>query len=243
MSPYEAASRIAQTAGLAAALLYAAGALELVADLRAAGVSAADVFPIIPIEQHLARALELLVSPRGLLIALLLVVTSVVLDAMSHRRGHGEGEPEGLAARVSRAPWAAVVLLAAAYLVLLFLRPIVCAQQAASVAGLYGLTRMRPGRQVAVSTRVLAIMFGLLFGFVLREYLTPQPLPQASVVLEGGAPIHGRFIAVVDNSWYLASTSGAVIAGGEKHVVSAQIVPPQQGHDWKDATLPGLLGG
>lgn len=241
-SPEETFRRIAQNAGIAVALLYAGGALDLVADLRGNGVSVVDVFPIIPIEQHMARSVELLVSPRGLALGALLVATLLVFEALARRR-RGEAGGGGLVGWVRRQPLPAVVALLAVYIALFFFRPLVVAQQTISLAAIYMLTRWRGGRPVAVSTRMVVIICALLVGFVARSYLLPRPLPRAEVQVEGGAAVSGLFVAVVGNSWYLAQPNGVMAVVGEKHVITARVVPRPDSRGWKEATLPGLLGG
>ena len=244
-SAQKALARVAQNAGLGAAMLYAAGALDLAASLQGAGLSAmqvTQVFRLIPIEQHFARSVGLLVSPRGLLLVALLIATSFVLDAALYRREAGQGEPQGIVARLSRAPRPAVVLLVAAYVALLFLRPGALAQQAFSLLILYGLTRLTPGARIALSTRVLAIGFALLVGFVVREYAFPRPLPQAEVVVEGAAPVRGLLAADVDGTLYMVVAPGVMRIVSAHYAVTTRVVTRERRRDWKESTLPGLLG-
>jgi hypothetical protein len=238
----EALRRLAQNTGLLAALLYAAGALDLVANLREAGVAVTEVFPIIPIDEHLARSVGLLVSPSGLLLAFLLVATTFVLDALTHRRGAWEGKPRRIVAWLSARARPAAVLLVAAYVALLFFRPLLVVQQAVSLLALYAVTRVRPGATIAVSTRMLAIGFALLVGFVVRSYALPQPLPRAEVMVEGATPVRGLYVAVVGDSWYVAVTPGVIRVVGEQHLITARLVSRERRRDWTEYTLPGLLG-
>jgi hypothetical protein len=234
--------RLAQNSGLLVALLYAAGALDLMGNLRGSGVDVTEVFPIIPIDEHLARSVGLLVSPRGLLLAFLLLATTFVLDALSQRRGAGDGEPRGIVAWLSRQPLPAIVLLVVAYVALLFFRPLMVVQQACSLFALYTVTRVRPGATMAVSTRMLAIVFALLLGFVVRSYALPEPLPRAEVMVEGPTPVRGLYVAVVGDNWYVAVRPGVIRVVGEQHLVTARLVSREHRRDWTEYTLPGLLG-
>jgi hypothetical protein len=241
-SAQETFRRLAQNTGLLAILLYAAGALDLVADLRGSGVESAEVLPVIPIEEHLARSLALLVSPSGLLLGLLLVATTFVVDALSHPRGRREAELGRIAARLPRHRRPAIILLVAAYVALLVFRPLLVAQQVVSLLTLYAVTRGRPWARIAVSTKMLAIGFAVLFGFVMRAYALPDPLSRAEVVVEGAAPVRGLYVAVVGGNWYIAVTPGELRVVGEQHLITGRLVSPERRRDWRDYTLPGLLG-
>jgi hypothetical protein len=241
-SAQEAFRRLAQNSGLLVALLYVAGALDLVGNLRGSGVDVTEVFPIIPIEEHLARAFGLLVSPQGLLLAVLLFATTFVLDALSQRRGAGDADPRRIVAWLLRQPLPAIVALVVAYVALLFFRPLMVVQQACSLLALYTVTRVRPGARMAVSTRMLAIVFALLLGFVVRSYALPEPLPRAEVIVEGSPPVRGLYVAMVGDSWYVAPRPGVIRAVGEQHFITGRLVSREHRRDWIEYTLPRLLG-
>jgi hypothetical protein len=59
-------------------VVYATGAIVRAAELEEAGVAAADAFPLIPIEQHLARGIQVLVSPEAIGFYVGLLVCSVL---------------------------------------------------------------------------------------------------------------------------------------------------------------------
>ena len=77
---------IASNAGLAVGVLYAVGALRLLADLRGAGVATGEAFPLIPVEDHLSRGLQILFSRTGLVLAFLVIASTFVYEELAERR-------------------------------------------------------------------------------------------------------------------------------------------------------------
>jgi hypothetical protein len=241
---------VASNAGLALGVLYALGALSLLAELRGAGVATTAAFPLIPIEDHLSRGLDILFSRTGLLLAFLLIASTFVFEELAERRQAKAGEgraaaPGGIRRWVSENPRLSVALLVAAYAALLVWRPILVGQQlvAMTVAflALSAVSHFARGAKLATSTRVLVTALGVATGFVARGYAFPAPLPLAEVTVLNAPSVKGEFIGIVDNAWYLAPRRGVIEAVGDRYVVTGRIMPRERAHDWQRRSLPELL--
>jgi hypothetical protein len=249
-APTPVAARLQQIVGAASGaigLVYALGALARLGELIRGGVDVTVAFPIIPVEQHLARGVQILLQPAGLLYLAILIAAALVyqtlLEPPQPAGGKGEGRLGSVKGWLRANPRLAAAAFVLVFAVVLVVRPLVAAQWLVGTAVMLcslALIRLRTGGAVAVTTRVLLILFGAVCGLVFRGYVAPLPLDRVEVTVEGHAPVNGRFVAVVDNSWYLQGGTGVLEEVGDKHAVAARVTHVPR-HGWSEKTLPGIL--
>ena len=244
-------------------VIYAVGAVTRSAELSRAGVPVTVAFPLIPTSQELARGIQIFVSPGVLILVLILAASLVLFDVFSiGSQGVSEptGRQAGRQARVDswfrkphRMPvFVAVLLLVLAGLILW--RPLLIATLSLAILAVVLVLMLaapegkrqsvfRRGQRLKISPilGVAALVLGVSVALVFTELIDPQPLPQATLVIERGAPISGPLIAIADGNWYIRNPGHQVRAVDARTVRSALIVATRRRRRPFDESLFQLI--
>lgn len=240
-------------------VIYAVGAVTRSAELSRAGVPVTVAFPLIPISQELARGIQIFVSPGVLILVLILAASLVLFDVFSIG-SQGVSEPTGRQAKVDRwfrkphrmPVFVAVLLLVLAGLILW--RPLLIATLSLAILAVVLVLMLaapegkrqsvfRRGQRLKISPilGVAALVLGVSVALVFTELIDPQPLPQATLVIERGAPISGPLIAIADGNWYIGNPGHQVRAVDARTVRSALIVATRRRRRPFDESLFQLI--
>ncbi len=239
------------------ALVYAIGAIARSAELNHAGVQVATAFPLIPIEQDLARGVQVAVQPSVVIDVLLLsasLALFVVADELRTHRQATRPKQNVDAERPERQRSNAVQIgLVASGLGILTYAVLSTPVQfgAAAVGGvaagfvlfmaLPSGRRFRPRVRFSPALVVISFAVGLGAASLCLELVDPAPLPSVSIETAGGGRTTGLLVTFADGTWYVAEPKHQLVAVDSRQVLRATILPGHRSH-LRQESLVHLLG-
>jgi hypothetical protein len=232
-------------AALFLGVLYGVGALSRSAELHHAGVPVSVALPLIPLAQELGRGIQIFVQPIVLLLAPILAVAFVAWDLLESR----EQSPQSATPRILVGFLVGIVLVGA------IVRPVLTGGYAVGVATAMlvivlaapeGQRRWLFRRSSSVRIRpalvLAAIISALGTSAIIFEFLSPSPLPAATLSVSTGSPVTGDLIVFGDGTWYLTARHGQIQAIDGRTVTSALIVVGRRRSDVQQQDLFQLTG-
>jgi hypothetical protein len=228
-------------------LLYTIGALVRTAELRGAGMTVRDTITLVPIEQHLARGLAVVLSPATLLLVAVAVAGGLFFAWVLPKLPRWRATKRGLALAIASV--AGLGLFG-------FYRPLAALGVLLAAAAVFGVlaatgapfsvrvppTKFAEGLTPLTSVAAFLVATGILA--VGEALIDPAPLPRAHLDLEGGKDASGGLITVNGGVWYLDTGEDRLRAIPGSAVVASEIRSRQRPRDEKrtEQSLPTLLG-
>jgi hypothetical protein len=253
---------IPATTAILLGLIYAVGAVTRSAELNHAGVPLSVAFPLIPIEQDLARGVQVIVAPsllRGAIFVVVGIALFIMADDLKKHRdtinqrkaveaaGAGQAltgtattpgqQQKGIVKRYASISFGSALLLYAAVDT-----PLIFAS--AIIGGLVGFAIFRATptpRRLTPALWVMLMAFMLAVSSLVIELVAPPSLPTVKLQRTLGGPVSGPLIASANATWYVGAPGGGVLAVESRYVLTATI---KSGHASKLAneSLIGLVG-
>lgn len=225
---------IPATTALLLALIYAVGAITRSAELAHAGVPVRVAFPLIPIEQDLARGVQVAVQPSVLIAAILIVIgVGLFILAAEIRTRSGTSNPSetsnhrkaGAAERIlSFGAGSALLIYSLTSAPLVFASTIIGGLM--SLAVLMTVSkghRLRPPARVAPALVVMLVAIAFSASSLFLELVDPPPLPTVTLQSTPGGAVSGSLITFADGTWYLGAPHGRILAIDSRDVLRATI--------------------
>jgi hypothetical protein len=209
---------------LALAGVYALGAASAISQLNAADLDAAQVMPLIPIEQILARGIggfatvAVLALPVGLLVGLAIFQLENILP-------WGRiPAPKPPAMTPGSFPlstsWPAVILLGGAvlfapsdYAVILVFSGIA---MLVAIDAVRNEMQRRGGKRWRPAAFLAGYFCFVLVATLMSSIVRPNPLPDAVVELSNGSTVRGSLVASSGNNWHIAREGEVITVSGDK---------------------------
>lgn len=212
--------------GVGAGAIYATGAIATLAQFLRSDSGAEEIFPQVPIEQHLARGLEYLIQPATFAAAL------VLLLAFAWETRAEASIRAALEVRTRRAPTIVLAIVAAVSIVaFLPTRWLAAILIAATVTVIVGFTlvqiladRLRGDKPLTLLLVTFAIAFLLADAFI-----SPTPLPTVTLRTLDGKLRDGTLLLRTDAAWFISSGTGYEEVPASR-VTSATVVGGQEAH-------------
>ncbi|WP_155891787.1 hypothetical protein [Conexibacter woesei] len=212
--------------GVGAGAIYATGAIATLAQFLRSGVGAEEIFPQVPIAQHLARGLEYLMQPATFVAVFVLTLAfawesrveasiGAALRSGSRRRHVAELAVVAVLAIVVFLPtrWLAAILIAAGVTLLVAITlTLVLAQGAGG------------DRPLTLLLLTFTVAFLLADAFV-----SPTPLPKVTLTDQNGQHREGVLLLRTDAGWFVVSGTGYEDVPADR-VVSATVVGGHEHH-------------
>jgi hypothetical protein len=234
-------------AGIVLGLLYTIGALVRTAELRRAGMTVRDTITLVPIEEHLARGIAVVLSPATLLIVGVAAAGGLLFAYIRATRPPRETKEPPL--------WLLIALIACAVLVGIVLVPFLLLTLVlafCAVFGIFGATgarlSLRPREKFLEGLTPLSSIAAFLVAAgiigVTEALIDPNPLPRAHLALEKGNDARGGLISVNGGIWYLDTGEDRLRAIPTSAVLASEIRSRDRPQSEKrlEQSLPTLLG-
>lgn len=211
--------------GVGAGAIYATGAIATLAQFLRSGAGAEEIFPQVPIEQHLARGLEYLMQPATFVAAFVLALAF----AWESRVEASIGATLRSGPRRRRVAGLAVV---AALAVVVFLpsRWLAAILVAAGVTLLVGVTlTLVLAKGVGDDRPLTLLLLTFAVAFLLADaFISPTPLPKVTLKTQSGVLPDRVLLLRTDAGWFIVSRTGyedvpadrvlaATVVGGHEH--------------------------
>ncbi len=245
------------TAAFLLGLIYAVGSITRSAELNHAGVPIAVAFPLIPIEQDLARGVQVVVRP-SLLIGVILIVAGAALFIIANDvKKHGAALSQDQAGQVDAVDpgprklgtLERILSLVVGSALIVFVAvstPLVFAS--AAIGALVSVLVFRagpsswrvPGR-IALGFLVMLVFLAFAVSSLFIELVAPPSLPTVTLQRTRGGPLRGSLITLANGIWYVVAPHGQVLAIDSSDVQMATIMPGRKSK-LANESLPRLLG-
>jgi len=207
--------------GIGVGLIYAIGAVQIAGQASAAGYSALEILPVVPLDAVLARGVAFGLPLVGFIVVMLMIAALVPIAASWETKS---SLVRRIVASLRRntseqilvtAGCAAIVLLGVFFAVFAFAFLLMLAAICIVYVRLEQLGWDVAGRSV------ISGIAGLLTIAVVGSYLAARPYPECNVTLGSGRHLTGRLIT---------QTDGVLVIEGKNGLVSVPLRSVQQVH-------------
>jgi len=217
--------------GLSVAALYAVGVIYEINALRDAGLRVAEVFPLIPLEDHLLRGAAVLLRPGTVLVVAAYAGALLFIAVRPPRRSGESGSSRlGPTART-------VIITGVACLSFTLAEPPwpILVYAVVGFVSAAAVSRFLVSRTSTTVAGVVALSAAFSVGNFVQAYVDPPKLSPAEVKLDRGGTIRGAYVAVRENTVVLAGARGAFQRVPLADVATVDVRPPSSDCE------PGLL--
>jgi magnesium-transporting ATPase (P-type) len=211
--------------GLSLGAIYGLGAVQTTAQFRGAGLHAADLFPLIPLNQILSRGIALAIYPYGVLVFMLLVLLFGLhyMEPIRKRRERKYPLPDYVRRRI-----VALVLIAALVWSFFFAGWLTWIIAPPLLAFLHFGGRWAQERVGKVRGLFLASIFLVVVLGAATAIITPDPLPKVELSMRDGTSTTGELVASTGQTWYF--TYGDAVRAVPENRVKEAVVSSEVDH-------------
>ena len=215
------------------------GAVTEIGQLMAADYEPRDVFPALPLEQHLARGMQIFLGPFLFLMAAIWLLQGAAVPP--HPKTTEEVEVQESQRKAQK--WVSLPILGAAWILGLVSLP--WTSFIAVVVGLlvtalvYIAVFWKPSLMTWTRRRMFLVVFptSLIAVAIAGAFISPNPLPLARVETSAGE-IRGPLLLKADDEWWIGQGEGRVVVVRGDETDAASIRSRERP---EDETLPELI--